>query len=219
MYFIWLVLLMAYAYVEGFSLVVWCGVCMCAFYINFLLSHGSNVDSFSFTPGEKQLSKLFLVRQKPGRRLRKEPYFVPKLIRRRRKRFRIAQRLMTVRVRTVTNTFTLSLSRKMSTCFFHFVKRVSTMVNGCVFSWFCVEFDAEEIPTYEEVALYYPRTSFKRPVVLIGPPNIGRHELRQRLMQESDRFAAAVPRKLQKKIVYCMTFSHFVLLCHFCLLL
>lgn len=59
------------------------------------------------------------------------------------------------------------------------------------------DFDAEEIPTYEEVALYYPRTSFKRPVVLIGPPNIGRHELRQRLMQESDRFAAAVPRKHQ----------------------
>lgn len=35
----------------------------------------------------------------------------------------------------------------------------------------------------------------KRPIVLIGPPNIGRHELRQRLMEDSDRFAAAVPRK------------------------
>lgn len=56
--------------------------------------------------------------------------------------------------------------------------------------------DPEEILTYEEVALYYPRASHKRPIVLIGPPNIGRHELRQRLMTDSDRFAAAVPRKL-----------------------
>lgn len=44
------------------------------------------------------------------------------------------------------------------------------------------------------MALYYPRASHKRPIVLIGPPNIGRHELRQRLMEDSDRFAAAVPR-------------------------
>lgn len=53
--------------------------------------------------------------------------------------------------------------------------------------------DPEEILTYEEVALYYPRSSHKRPIVLIGPPNIGRHELRQRLMADSERFAAAVP--------------------------
>ncbi len=57
------------------------------------------------------------------------------------------------------------------------------------------EVDNEEILTYEEVALYYPRADRKRPVVLIGPPNIGRHELRQRLMQDTDRFAAAIPRK------------------------
>ena len=57
------------------------------------------------------------------------------------------------------------------------------------------EVDAEEIIAYEEVALYYPRADRKRPVVLIGPPNIGRHELRQRLMQDTDRFAAAIPRK------------------------
>lgn len=62
--------------------------------------------------------------------------------------------------------------------------------------------DAEEILTYEEVSLYYPRASHKRPIVLIGPPNIGRHELRQRLMADSDRFAAAVPRKLQCKYIY-----------------
>ncbi|XP_060804196.1 protein PALS1 isoform X1 [Amyelois transitella] len=55
------------------------------------------------------------------------------------------------------------------------------------------EFEQEEILTYEEVGLYYPRASHKRPIVLIGPPNIGRHELRQRLMEDSSRFAAAVP--------------------------
>ncbi|KAJ8944396.1 hypothetical protein NQ318_023169 [Aromia moschata] len=42
-------------------------------------------------------------------------------------------------------------------------------------------------------SLYYPRANNKRPIVLIGPPNIGRHELRQRLMEDSERFAAAIP--------------------------
>ncbi|KAK0157672.1 hypothetical protein PV328_011382 [Microctonus aethiopoides] len=55
------------------------------------------------------------------------------------------------------------------------------------------DYDSEEVLTYEEVGLYYPSSSHKRPVVLIGPPNIGRHELRQRLMQDSERFAAAIP--------------------------
>lgn len=61
------------------------------------------------------------------------------------------------------------------------------------------EYDAEEILTYEEVSLYYPRANNKRPIVLIGPPNIGRHELRQRLMEDSERFAAAIPRKFSTK--------------------
>ncbi|XP_077295958.1 MAGUK p55 family member stardust isoform X2 [Arctopsyche grandis] len=55
------------------------------------------------------------------------------------------------------------------------------------------DYESEEILTYEEVGLYYPRASHKRPIVLIGPPNIGRHELRQRLMEDSQRFAAAIP--------------------------
>ncbi|XP_056634889.1 protein PALS1 isoform X3 [Diorhabda sublineata] len=55
------------------------------------------------------------------------------------------------------------------------------------------EYDTDEILTYEEVSLYYPRANNKRPIVLIGPPNIGRHELRQRLMEDSERFAAAIP--------------------------
>nr|CAD7594113.1 unnamed protein product [Timema genevievae] len=63
--------------------------------------------------------------------------------------------------------------------------------------FFLADYDADEILTYEEVSLYYPRANHKRPVVLIGPPNIGRHELRQRLMEDSERFAAAIPRTLK----------------------
>jgi len=59
-----------------------------------------------------------------------------------------------------------------------------------------LDYDVDEILTYEEVSLYYPRANHKRPIVLIGPPNIGRHELRQRLMEDAERFAAAIPRKL-----------------------
>jgi len=43
--------------------------------------------------------------------------------------------------------------------------------------------------------MYYPQPNRKRPVVLIGPPNVGCQELRQLLMEhDPDRFAAAVPR-------------------------
>lgn len=52
----------------------------------------------------------------------------------------------------------------------------------------------EEIVTYEEVTLYRPPVSRKRPIVLIGPHSIGRHELRKRLMQSySSQFEVAVP--------------------------
>ncbi|XP_011874898.1 PREDICTED: MAGUK p55 subfamily member 5-A isoform X2 [Vollenhovia emeryi] len=61
------------------------------------------------------------------------------------------------------------------------------------------DYDSEEVLTYEEVALYYPRANHKRPIVLIGPPNIGRHELRQRLMQDGERFAAAIPHTSRPK--------------------
>ncbi|XP_023218352.1 uncharacterized protein LOC111620621 [Centruroides sculpturatus] len=56
-----------------------------------------------------------------------------------------------------------------------------------------IDIDVDQILTYEEVALYYPRANQKRPIVLIGPPNIGRHEIRQRLMEDTEHFAAAVP--------------------------
>ncbi|XP_018403562.1 PREDICTED: uncharacterized protein LOC108780369 isoform X2 [Cyphomyrmex costatus] len=61
------------------------------------------------------------------------------------------------------------------------------------------DYDSEEVLTYEELGLYYPRANHKRPIVLIGPPNIGRHELRQRLMQDSERFAAAIPHTSRPK--------------------
>ncbi|RNA19272.1 MAGUK p55 subfamily member 5 [Brachionus plicatilis] len=52
----------------------------------------------------------------------------------------------------------------------------------------------EDIFTYEEVCLYKPPTDRKRPIVLIGPHNIGRHELRKRLMQANPSlFEVAVP--------------------------
>ncbi|GFY39895.1 MAGUK p55 subfamily member 5 [Trichonephila inaurata madagascariensis] len=61
------------------------------------------------------------------------------------------------------------------------------------------DLEGDQILTYEEVALYYPRANRKRPTVLIGPPNIGRHELRQRLMEDTERFAAAVPHTSRTK--------------------
>ena len=58
------------------------------------------------------------------------------------------------------------------------------------------DFDREEIATYEEVARLFPRPGVFRPVVLIGPPGVGRNELKRRLIAlDSDRYKATVPRK------------------------
>merc|ERR1712088_1049854 len=46
---------------------------------------------------------------------------------------------------------------------------------------------------YEEMALYYPQPNQKRPLILVGPPAIGRHELRQRLLDDTSKFAAPIP--------------------------
>ncbi|KAK9956952.1 hypothetical protein ABG768_014652 [Culter alburnus] len=57
-----------------------------------------------------------------------------------------------------------------------------------------IELYSEDILTYEEVALYHQPPNHKRPVALIGPPNSGHDELRQRLLSlQPDRFAGAVP--------------------------
>lgn len=46
------------------------------------------------------------------------------------------------------------------------------------------------------MALYHQPANRKRPIALIGPPNCGQNELRQRLLSsEPDRFGGAVPRK------------------------
>ncbi|XP_071499356.1 protein PALS1-like isoform X1 [Diadema antillarum] len=55
------------------------------------------------------------------------------------------------------------------------------------------EDEEDEILTYEEVGLYQPESQHKRPIVLIGPPHVGRQELKQRLLESDRRFKAAVP--------------------------
>ncbi|XP_014000474.1 protein PALS1 [Salmo salar] len=57
-----------------------------------------------------------------------------------------------------------------------------------------VDYYADEILTYEEMALYHQPANRKRPIALIGPPNSGQDALRQRLLSiEPERFAGAVP--------------------------
>nr|CRZ21795.1 BMA-MAGU-1 [Brugia malayi] len=47
---------------------------------------------------------------------------------------------------------------------------------------------------YESVSLLYPKQSLIRPIVLIGPPGVGRNELKKRLIAiNSDRYATSVP--------------------------
>ena len=61
------------------------------------------------------------------------------------------------------------------------------------------DFDREEIATYEEVARLFPRPGIFRPIVLIGPPGVGRNELKRRLIAlDSERYKATVPRKYRK---------------------
>jgi len=56
-----------------------------------------------------------------------------------------------------------------------------------------------DIPPYEEMALYYPQANQRRPLILVGPPSIGRHELRLRLLEDTSRFNAAVPHTSRPK--------------------
>jgi len=61
------------------------------------------------------------------------------------------------------------------------------------------DFDREEIATYEEVARLFPRPGIFRPIVLIGPPGVGRNELKRRLIAlDSERYKATVPRTYKK---------------------
>ncbi len=58
------------------------------------------------------------------------------------------------------------------------------------------DFDREEVATYEEVARLFPRVGFFRPVVLVGPPGVGRNEIKRRIIaMEPDRYRSTIPRK------------------------
>lgn len=59
--------------------------------------------------------------------------------------------------------------------------------------------DPAEAPPYEEMALYYPQANLKRPLILVGPPSIGRHELRQSLLDDTKKFAAPIPHTSRPK--------------------
>lgn len=57
-----------------------------------------------------------------------------------------------------------------------------------------LNFGPEDIKYYEEVVTYYPKECGKRPIILVGPKNIGQREIVGRLLQEQnlDRFASAI---------------------------
>jgi hypothetical protein len=58
------------------------------------------------------------------------------------------------------------------------------------------DYDREDIATYEEVVKLYPRPEFPRPIVLIGPPGVGRNELKRRIMElNPDKYHTPVPRE------------------------
>merc|ERR1719270_1475280 len=62
------------------------------------------------------------------------------------------------------------------------------------------DFDREEIATYEEVARLFPRTGRYRPIILIGPPGVGRNELKRRLIAlDPERYKATVPHTSRPK--------------------
>lgn len=62
------------------------------------------------------------------------------------------------------------------------------------------DFDREEIATYEEVAKLYPRPGLHRPIILIGPPGVGRNELKRRLIaSDPDHFRQTIPHTSRPK--------------------
>ena len=57
----------------------------------------------------------------------------------------------------------------------HLDRNYEKSVSAHFFSADNEDFDREEIATYEEVARLFPRADFRRPVVLVGPPGVGRY--------------------------------------------
>ena len=55
-----------------------------------------------------------------------------------------------------------------------------------------LSFGPEEIPYYEEVTMYYPDNYNKRPIILVGPKNIGQGDIVANLLRDTNRFARVV---------------------------
>lgn len=61
--------------------------------------------------------------------------------------------------------------------------------------------DREDIATYEEVVKLYPRNELPRPIVLVGPPGVGRNELKRRIMElNPDKYHTPVPREQKTNV-------------------
>ena len=57
-------------------------------------------------------------------------------------------------------------------------------------------FDREELPTYEEVSRLFPRSGWFRPLVLVGPPGVGRNEIKRRIIAaDPNRYRNTIPRE------------------------
>lgn len=56
------------------------------------------------------------------------------------------------------------------------------------------DFMREEVATYEEVAKLYPRPGLYRPLALVGPPGVGRNELKRRIIAtDPNKYRSPVP--------------------------
>ena len=61
------------------------------------------------------------------------------------------------------------------------------------------DFDKDEVMTYEEVALFSPRSGAPRPLVLIGASGVGRNEIKRRQVFRYLPFEGEKGRKKEKK--------------------
>ena len=83
------------------------------------------------------------------------------------------------------------------------------------------EHDQDEIFTYEEVEKCYPKIGRYRPIVLVGPPGVGRNELRKRLTAtNTNHFKSTIPCEYKDFLIILMkSDSHKFVLCIFKILL
>ena len=55
---------------------------------------------------------------------------------------------------------------------------------------------------YEEVGLYYPRKSMKRPILLIGDENLELKELQKMILQNTEKFDTPTYRKCSELLYF-----------------